>query len=111
MTALINESWRAVLADEFEKPYMKNLRAFLQREKQEEKVIFPPGPLIFNAFDHTPFEEVKVVILGQDPYHGNGQAHGLSFSVHKGVGIPPSLRSIYKELQSVFNLVYDLLLL
>lgn len=100
MTALINESWRAVLADEFEKPYMKNLRAFLQREKQEEKVIFPPGPLIFNAFDHTPFEEVKVVILGQDPYHGNGQAHGLSFSVHKGVGIPPSLRSIYKELQS-----------
>ncbi|PRY53144.1 uracil-DNA glycosylase [Arcticibacter pallidicorallinus] len=100
MTALINESWRAVLADEFEKPYMKNLRAFLQREKQEGKVIFPPGPLIFNAFDHTPFEEVKVVILGQDPYHGNGQAHGLSFSVHKGVGIPPSLRSIYKELQS-----------
>lgn len=100
MTALINESWKAVLADEFEKPYMKDLIAFLQREKQEGKVIFPPAPLIFNAFEHTPFEEVKVVILGQDPYHGNGQAHGLSFSVQKGVGIPPSLRSIYKELLS-----------
>lgn len=100
MTALINESWKAVLADEFEKPYMKDLKAFLQREKQEGKVIFPSGPLIFNAFNHTPFNDVKVVILGQDPYHGNGQAHGLSFSVQKGVSVPPSLRSIYKELQS-----------
>src|SRR5690606_32631858 len=100
MTALINESWKAVLADEFEKPYMQDLEAFLQREKQEGKVIFPPEPLIFNALNHTPFDDVKVVILGQDPYHGNGQAHGLSFSVQKGVGIPPSLRSIYKELQS-----------
>ncbi|WP_407430869.1 uracil-DNA glycosylase [Arcticibacter sp.] len=100
MTVLINESWKAVLEDEFEKPYMKNLNAFLQKEKQEGKVIFPPDPLIFNAFHHTPFDEVKVVILGQDPYHGNGQAHGLSFSVQKGVSVPPSLRSIYKELQS-----------
>lgn len=100
MTVLINESWKAVLADEFEKPYMKDLKSFLQREKQEGKVIFPPGPMIFNAFNHTPFDDVKVVILGQDPYHGNGQAHGLSFSVQKGVSIPPSLRSIYKELQS-----------
>jgi len=100
MTVLINESWKAVLAEEFEKPYMKDLKAFLQKEKQEGKVIFPPGSLIFNAFNHTPFDKVKVVILGQDPYHGNGQAHGLSFSVQKGVGIPPSLRSIYKELQS-----------
>lgn len=100
MTVLINESWKAVLADEFEKPYMADLKAFLQKEKQEGKVIFPPGPLIFNAFNHTPFDDVKVVILGQDPYHGNGQAHGLSFSVQKGVSVPPSLRSIYKELQS-----------
>lgn len=100
MTVLINESWKAVLADEFEKPYMKDLKSFLQREKQEGKVIFPPVPMIFNAFNHTPFDDVKVVILGQDPYHGNGQAHGLSFSVQKGVSIPPSLRSIYKELQS-----------
>jgi len=100
MTVLINESWKAVLAEEFEKPYMTDLKAFLQKEKQEGKVIFPPGSLIFNAFNHTPFDKVKVVILGQDPYHGNGQAHGLSFSVQKGVSVPPSLRSIYKELQS-----------
>lgn len=100
MTGLINESWKAVLEEEFQKPYMNDLKEFLQKEKQEGKVIFPPGSLIFNAFNHTPFNEVKVVILGQDPYHGNGQAHGLSFSVQRGVSIPPSLRSIYKELQS-----------
>jgi uracil-DNA glycosylase len=100
MTVLINESWKAVLSEEFGKSYMKDLKAFLQKEKQEGKVIFPPGSLIFNAFNHTPFDNVKVVILGQDPYHGNGQAHGLSFSVQKGVNVPPSLRSIYKELQS-----------
>lgn len=100
MTVLINESWKAVLEEEFQKPYMKDLKEFLQKEKQDGKVVFPPGSLIFNAFNHTPFNEVKVVILGQDPYHGNGQAHGLSFSVQKGISVPPSLRSIYKELQS-----------
>lgn len=100
MTMLINESWKAVLAREFEKPYMKSLTEFLQKEQQEGKVILPPAALVFNAFNHTLFNDVKVVILGQDPYHGNGQAHGLSFSVEKGVRIPPSLRSIYKELQN-----------
>ena len=100
MTVLINESWKDVLAPEFEKGYMKDLKAFLQKEKQDGKVIFPPGPLIFNAFNHTPFDQVKVVILGQDPYHGDGQAHGLSFSVQKGIGVPPSLKNIYKELES-----------
>ncbi|MGV3706554.1 MAG: uracil-DNA glycosylase [Arcticibacter sp.] len=100
MTVLINESWKDVLAPEFEKSYMKDLKVFLQKEKQDGKVIFPPGSLIFNAFNHTPFDQVKVVILGQDPYHGDGQAHGLSFSVQKGVGVPPSLKNIYKELES-----------
>lgn len=100
MTVLIHESWKDVLSEEFEKPYMKDLKSFLLKEKQEGKVIFPPGPMIFNAFNHTPFDKVKVVILGQDPYHGDGQAHGLSFSVQRGVGTPPSLRSIYKELES-----------
>ena len=99
MTVQIEESWEEALAEEFEKDYMKQLRAFLSEEKKAGKVIFPPEPLVFNAFNQTPFQSVKVVILGQDPYHGEGQAHGLSFSVLKGVGIPPSLRSIYKELQ------------
>lgn len=100
MSVQIEESWKEVLEGEFEKEYMLNLKAFLQKEKQEGKVVFPPGNMIFNAFNHTPFDKVKVVILGQDPYHGQGQAHGLSFSVQKGVTIPPSLRSIYKELKN-----------
>ncbi len=100
MSVQIEESWKEVLEGEFEKEYMHNLKAFLQKEKQEGKVVFPPGNMIFNAFNHTPFDKVKVVILGQDPYHGQGQAHGLSFSVQKGVTIPPSLRSIYKELKN-----------
>ncbi|PWG79396.1 uracil-DNA glycosylase [Pararcticibacter amylolyticus] len=100
MSVQIEESWKEVLEGEFEKEYMHNLKAFLQKEKQEGKVVFPPGNMIFNAFNHTPFGKVKVVILGQDPYHGQGQAHGLSFSVQKGVTIPPSLRSIYKELKN-----------
>lgn len=99
MSVQIEESWRAVLGAEFEKDYMKALKGFLQQEKQDGKTVFPPGNLIFNAFNHTPFNSVKAVILGQDPYHGPGQAHGLAFSVQKGVTIPPSLRSIYKELQ------------
>jgi uracil-DNA glycosylase len=96
---LIDDSWKAVLSDEFSKPYFSELRQFLQKEKAS-KTIFPPGPLIFNAFDSTPFDKVRVVILGQDPYHGAGQAHGLCFSVQHGVKPPPSLVNIYKELKS-----------
>lgn len=100
MPVQIEESWKAVLEGEFQKDYMNDLKAFLLKEKQEGKIVFPPGNLIFNAFNHTPFQKVKAVILGQDPYHGQGQAHGLAFSVQKGVTVPPSLRSIYKELKN-----------
>ncbi|HEY8568955.1 uracil-DNA glycosylase [Microbulbifer sp.] len=96
----IHPSWLSVLEPEFSKHYMGELRQFLQQEKQAGKKIFPPGGQIFNAFNSTPFDQVKVVILGQDPYHGAGQAHGLCFSVMPGVRIPPSLQNIYKELQS-----------
>lgn len=94
----IEASWKEVLREEFDKPYFIQLRSFLQAEKQAGKTVYPPGSLIFNAFDKTPFEQVKVVILGQDPYHGPGQAHGLSFSVPPGIPAPPSLVNIYKEL-------------
>lgn len=104
MSVKIEESWKAVLLEEFEKPYFRNLVAFLKEEKAKGKIIYPPGPLIFNAFARTPFEQVKVVIIGQDPYHNPGQAMGLSFSVPKGVRIPPSLRNIYKELKSEMGL-------
>ena len=96
----IEASWKLALADEFEKEYFQNLRAILKQEKQEGKTIYPPGSLIFNAFQQTPFEAVKVVILGQDPYHNPGEAMGLSFSVPRGIRIPPSLLNIYKELQT-----------
>ncbi|MCK7597185.1 uracil-DNA glycosylase [Microbulbifer sp. CAU 1566] len=96
----IDPSWHQVLEAEFRKPYMEELRVFLQQERQAGKNIFPPGGQVFNAFNSTPFDQVKVVILGQDPYHGAGQAHGLCFSVMPGVRIPPSLQNIYKELQS-----------
>ena len=96
----IDDSWKIALADEFDKPYFKELRHFLTTEKQSGKTIYPPGSLIFNAFNSTPFDKVKVVILGQDPYHGDGQAHGLCFSVQYGVKPPPSLVNIYKELKS-----------
>ncbi|WP_295797748.1 uracil-DNA glycosylase [uncultured Microbulbifer sp.] len=96
----IHPSWYSVLATEFSKPYMAELRHFLQQERQSGKNIFPPGGQIFNAFNSTPFDQVKVVILGQDPYHGAGQAHGLCFSVMPGVRIPPSLQNIYKELHA-----------
>src|SRR5688572_25641697 len=86
----IEASWKIALADEFTKDYFVNLKAFLLEEKRAGAVVYPPGPLIFNAFNHTPFDKVKVVILGQDPYHGPGQAHGLSFSVPRGVRPPPS---------------------
>jgi uracil-DNA glycosylase len=94
----LEPSWLAVLNDEFDKDYMMQLRTFLKEEKQTGNKIYPKGSDIFNAFKKTPFTEVKVVILGQDPYHGENQAHGLSFSVQKGIPIPPSLRNIYKEL-------------
>jgi len=96
----IEASWKEALKDEFEQPYFQAIVAFLKGEKAAGKVIFPPGGLIFNAFDTTPFEQVKVVILGQDPYHNPGEAMGLCFSVPKGVRVPPSLQNIYKELES-----------
>ena len=101
----LHPSWQAVIGDELEKPYMQALRDFLRQEKAACKTIYPPSPLIFNAFNHTPFEKVKVVIIGQDPYHGQNnhgvpQAHGLSFSVPAGVDLPPSLQNIFKEISS-----------
>ncbi len=93
----LDNSWKKYLLDEFQQPYFSDLKLFLQEEKKQHSV-FPPGNLIFNAFNITPFENVKVVILGQDPYHGEGQAEGLSFSVPKDVKMPPSLKNIYKEL-------------
>lgn len=100
----LQASWKAALSDEFELPYMRELGDFLRNEKRQGKIIYPPGGLIFNALNLTPLPRVKVVILGQDPYHGPGQAHGLSFSVPHGVAIPPSLQNIYKELQRDLNL-------
>ena len=96
--ARIEPSWKARLAGQFASPHMAALSAFLRAEKSAGKRIYPPGSQIFQAFELTPFEAVKVVILGQDPYHGPGQAHGLSFSVAQGVAPPPSLQNIYKEL-------------
>jgi len=100
----LHPSWLAVIGGELEKPYMQSLRHFLKEEKAAGKVIFPPSPLIFNAFNHTPFDQVRVVIIGQDPYHGIDkgipQAHGLSFSVPHGVAPPPSLVNIFKEISS-----------
>lgn len=95
----MEQSWKEKLAEEFRQPYFAAIKQFLLQEKKSGKTLYPPGPLIFNAFNHTPFEQVKVVILGQDPYHQPGQAMGLSFSVPRGVRIPASLRNIYKELQ------------
>ena len=96
----LDASWLAVLGDEFEKPYMQSLKAFLVEEKKKGKDIFPASQRWFAAFDSTPFDQVKVVILGQDPYHGPKQAHGLCFSVPPDIKIPPSLANIYKELAS-----------
>lgn len=94
----IEESWKQVLADEFRQPYFAEIKSFLVREKEAGKIIYPPGPLIFNAFNTTPFDKVQVVILGQDPYHNPGEAMGLCFSVPKGKKVPPSLVNIYKEI-------------
>ncbi|MCR6661480.1 MAG: uracil-DNA glycosylase [Asticcacaulis sp.] len=95
----LDDGWKALLAPEFSKSYMADLRAFLQAQRAAGKRIFPKGADYFRALDLTPPEKVRIVILGQDPYHGEGQAHGLSFSVRPGVRIPPSLVNIYKELQ------------
>lgn len=95
----IEAGWGHALQEEFEKPYFAALRQFLVDAKAARKIIYPPGSLIFNAFNQTPFDQVKVVILGQDPYHNPGEAMGLSFSVPKGVRIPPSLANVYRELQ------------
>jgi len=100
MSVKIAESWQLILKPEFEKPYFKSIKAAILNEKAKGKIVYPPSQLIFNAFDSTPFESVKVVILGQDPYHGEGQAMGLSFSVPDGISIPPSLQNIFKELQA-----------
>ncbi len=94
----IEESWKKILFDEFQKPYFEALKAFLVEEKKVH-AIYPKSSNIFAAFDNTPFDNVKVVILGQDPYHGENQAHGLSFSVQDGVPHPPSLQNIFKELR------------
>lgn len=103
-TEQLDTSWQAMIGEELNKPYMQSLRDFLKQEKAAEKTIYPPSPLIFNAFNQTPFDKVRVVIIGQDPYHGDdkgkAQAHGLSFSVPQGVKIPPSLRNIFKEIEA-----------
>lgn len=98
MDVKIEESWKVILKDEFEKPYFKILTDFVRKEYQTQTV-YPPAKLIFNAFDLCPFDKVKVVIIGQDPYHGPGQAHGLCFSVNDGIDVPPSLVNIYKEIK------------
>ncbi len=96
----IEPSWSKVLKDEFNKPHFEQAVLHIKTEKLQGKVIYPPGSVIFNAFNTTPFDKIKVVILGQDPYHGAGQAHGLCFSVQNGMAPPPSLVNIFKELHS-----------
>ena len=100
MDVHIESSWKEVLKNEFTKTYFLEIVTLLKMEKNAGKIIYPPGPLIFNAFTQTPFKKVRVVIIGQDPYHNPGQAHGLSFSVPSGVKPPPSLMNIYKEINS-----------
>lgn len=99
MDVKIDDTWKKALKSEFNKPYFLEIVNFLRTEKMQKKTIFPPGSLIFNAFNTTPIDKVKVVIIGQDPYHGAGQAHGLCFSVQNGINPPPSLMNIFKELQ------------
>jgi uracil-DNA glycosylase len=94
----IEEGWKVLLTDEFEQPYFAGIKTFLVAEKAVGKIIYPPGSLIFNAFNQTPLDQTKVVILGQDPYHNPGEAMGLSFSVPRTVRLPPSLRNIYREI-------------
>jgi len=103
MDVNIHESWKPYLQDEFDRPYFKNLANFVKTEYKQYSC-YPPGKQIFNAFEHCHFEDVKVVILGQDPYHGPGQAHGLCFSVNDGIPQPPSLINIFKEIESDLNI-------
>jgi uracil-DNA glycosylase len=100
MDVHIEEGWKQALKDEFRQDYFRDVVQFLKNEKKSGKVVYPPGSLIFNAFNTTPFHAVKLVILGQDPYHGPGQAHGLCFSVPKGIKPPPSLVNIFKEIRA-----------
>jgi len=99
MDVKIEASWKDILKEEFNKPYFEQIAHHLRTERSQGKIIYPPGSFIFNAFNITAFDKIKVVILGQDPYHGPGQAHGLCFSVQNGVPPPPSLINIFKELQ------------
>jgi uracil-DNA glycosylase len=99
MNVQIEPSWKEAIGAEFEKTYFKQLVTFI-RDEYNNQIVYPPGKMLFNAFNYCPFNEVKAVIIGQDPYHGQGQAHGLSFSVQDGVPLPPSLENIYKELVS-----------
>lgn len=101
----LTSDWREILKEEWEKPYLQELAKFVAKERQEY-TIYPPQNLVFNALNHTPFNEVKVVIVGQDPYHGPNQAHGLSFSVPSGISLPPSLQNIFKELQEDLGVPY-----
>lgn len=103
---LIEKKWFYFLEEEFCKPYMKNIQNFLKKEKKTGQIIYPEEGDIFSAFYHTPFDNLKVVIIGQDPYHGPGQAHGLSFSVKKNVEQPPSLKNIFKELVDDIGIIY-----
>src|SRR5215203_4779972 len=100
MDVKIEASWKEALKDEFNKSYFRQITEHIKTERSQGKTIYPPGSLIFNAFEKTPFSNVKAVILGQDPYHGPGQAMGLSFSVPRGVSPPPSLINIFKELHN-----------
>lgn len=96
---MLEASWKEALEEEFDRDYMRKLSDFLRRQKEAGKTVYPPAQLIFNALDSTPLDQVKIIIIGQDPYHGPGQANGLAFSVQPGVKVPPSLRNIFKELQ------------
>ena len=100
MNMKLEKSWYEKLKNEINQPYVQELKNFLEHEKKEGKIIYPPEPLVFNAFLQTPFDNVKVVVVGQDPYHGPGQAHGLSFSVLPGITPPPSLKNIFKEMET-----------
>lgn len=102
MDVKIEPSWKNLLQPEFSKDYFNQLVSFV-RQEYKQNMIFPPGPQIFNAFDHCPLDQVKVVIIGQDPYHGPGQAHGLCFSVNDGIAFPPSLRNIFQEINTDLN--------
>ncbi len=104
MDVRIENGWKEALQQEFDRPYFEQLSAFLHRQLQEGKTVYPPARFIFNAFEYTPFDKLKVVLLGQDPYHQPGQAHGLSFSVPRGVPQPPSLRTVFTELQNDLGL-------